>query len=97
VLTPYVGAEKLEGYQIGSYPSRVMQTLTHHATPAGFIRVTKEMESMRLSPIPGGPVSLQAAGDYPKYLYVQEKLLHKLELILDHLALKGLSAPLWRS
>jgi len=94
VLTPYVGAEKLEGYQIGSYPSRVMQTLTHHATPAGFIRVTKEMESMRLSPhFQVGQFLCKQPGDYPKYLYVQEKLLHKLELILDHLALKGFVCP----
>lgn len=94
VLTPYLGMEKLENYQLGSYPSRVMQTLTHHATPAGFIRVTQEMESMRLSPhFQLGQFLCKQPGDFPKYLYVQEKLLHKLELIIDHLALKGFVCP----
>ncbi|NLP11583.1 hypothetical protein GX408_14395 [bacterium] len=94
VLTPYLGTEKLEGYQIGFYPSRVMQTLTHHAMPTGFIRVTKEMESVYLSPhFQVAQFLCKQPGDHPKFLCLQEKLLHKLELIIDHLALKGFDCP----
>jgi len=94
VLTPYDGTEQLEGCQIGFYPSRVMQTLTHHKTPAGFIRVTKEMACMHLSPhFQVAQFLCKQPGDDPKFLCLQETLLHKLELILDHLALQGCVCP----
>jgi hypothetical protein len=90
VMTPYANTENLDEYKIGRYPSKIMQTLTQHKPPSGFIKATQETESILISPhFRLSQFLCKEAGEYPKYLLLQEKLLQKLELIIEKLDEKG--------
>ncbi len=92
VLTPYDNSGALADYKIGRYPARVIQTLTWHKAPAGFVQVTEANAGLRISPrFKLEQFLCKQPGPWPKFLIVQEKLLQKLELILDRLAEKGFS------
>lgn len=92
VLTPYDNSGVMAGYKIGRYPSGLAQTWTARKAPAGFVQVTKENEGVYLSPrFTLMQFLCKQPGAYPKFLAVQEKLVLKLELILDKLEEKGFS------
>jgi hypothetical protein len=89
VMVPYDHQKCMEGYTIGSYPVLQLGKLWG-GPPGGMIKVTAADESLLVSPhLRLGQFLCKQAGDYPKYLVVQEKLIHKLELIIDRLAEKG--------
>lgn len=76
-------------YNIGAYPSKnQIKNSQITITPDGFIEVTKDNKHLKLSPSfsLGEFVSKQKSG-YPKYLYVKERLILKLEKIKRELEL----------
>lgn len=75
--------EYLNGYRIGKYP-KPKNGLAAYLPPAGFIEVTKENEHVRVAPhFRLGQFLCKQKGGYPKYLVLKERLLLKLELLLE--------------
>lgn len=76
--------EYLHGYRIGNYLSTPYKQLPIYRPPTGFIEVTRENEETLVSPhFKLKQFSCKQAGDYPKYVVLRERLLLKLELILE--------------
>ena len=83
VLVPFseVKGGWLNGYRIGDYPPPLKGNAAS-AAPRGFIEVTKDNEDTRLSPhfeLKQFICKEDTTKKYPKYLFVQERLLLKLE------------------
>lgn len=77
-------SEYLRGYRIGKYLSIPYKQLPIYKPPAGFIEVTRENEETLVSPhFKLKQFVCRQAGDYPKYVVLRERLLLKLELILE--------------
>src|SRR5687768_6650775 len=77
VLVPYsrVKGEYINGYRIGRYPARA---------PAGFIEVTRANENTFVTPhFRLKQFLCKQSGWYPKYVVLDERLLQKLEHLLD--------------
>lgn len=87
--------EMLNGYKIGRYPDRDLkgpdEDPNAYDKPIGFIEVTKENEHTLLSPhfTLGQFVCKQDEG-YPKYIVLKEKLILKLERILEEINTQGI-------
>ncbi|MCB2213395.1 hypothetical protein KQI52_14870 [bacterium] len=82
--------EKLNGYRIGNYPSVPLKGLSIYEKPKGLIEVTDSNRNTPVSPhFTLGQFLCKQESGYPKYIIVQEKLLLKLELILQKLNEKG--------
>lgn len=80
----------LKGYPIGKYPNKPYKNLQDYLPPAGLIEVTKENEETWLSPhFQLGQFVCKGEGGYPKYVILKEKLLLKLETILQSLSYDG--------
>jgi len=86
VMVPYsaLEGEYLNGYRIGRYPTIPFRNLTIYKPPRGFIEVTEDNEQTPVSPhfTLKQFVSKQEGG-YPKYVVLRERLLLKLEMILE--------------
>lgn len=75
----------LNDYCIGEYPSRPLNDLPIYARPKGFIEVTETNLSRLVSPhFRIGQFICKQAGTYPKYIVLRERLVLKLELILEN-------------
>ena len=86
VMVPYeeVKGEYLNGYRIGKYPTIPLKQLPIYRPPAGFIEVTPENEGTLVAPhFSLRQFICKQAGGYPKYLVLKERLLLKLERILE--------------
>jgi len=81
----------LNSYRIGNYPEKPLNNNPVYAKPKGLIEVTKENLSLKLTPnfMVSDFVCKQESG-FPKYILVREKLLLKLEYILDLLLNKNI-------
>lgn len=97
VLVPYERQETLEGYRIGRYQQTGLARTAAYAVPDGFIEVTPANQSAKVAPhfTLAQFVAKQASG-FPKYLVLQEKLLLKLELLLDSVQARGIRASTFR-
>jgi len=74
----------LNGYRIGSYPDKPLRGLSIYRPPQGFIEVTEENRDTLVSPhFTLGQFLCKQAGGYPKYLALRERLLLKLEYLLE--------------
>jgi len=83
----------LNGYRIGSYPKKPLKQLTIYHQPKGFIEVTPGNEETLVSPnFRLKQFLCKQDGSYPKYVILREKLLLKLELILEKVQEKGFRA-----
>jgi hypothetical protein len=83
----------LNGYRIGAYPSILWRKSPIYKPPIGFLEVTQENEDTFISPHFRLKQFLCKQGDgYPKYIVIKEKLLLKLELILEKVNEKGYRA-----
>lgn len=75
----------IEGYRIGDYPPPLDDSPVY-LPPDGFIRVTRDMLGVNLSPnFKLGQFVEQQDGRYPKYVVLRERLLLKLEAFLEYL------------
>jgi hypothetical protein len=74
----------LNGYCIGEYPSVPLSMLPIYNPPKGFIEVTESNLCRQVSPhFQIGQFVCKQAGPYPKYVVLRERLVLKLELILE--------------
>jgi hypothetical protein len=92
VMVPYseLKDEYLNGYRIGKYPTTPLKQLAIYRPPKGFIEVTRENIDTYLSPhFTLRQFICKQVGNYPKYIVLRERLLLKLELILEKVNEKG--------
>ena len=86
VMVPFgnLKGDHLNGYCIGEYPSIPLKHLPMYKPPAGFIEVTEDNLCTPVSPhFQLGQFICKQGGDYPKYLVLRERLVLKLELVLE--------------
>lgn len=94
VMVPYAAMKDncINGYSIGKYPLCPPKRADLYRQPQGFIQVTPKNEDIRVSPHFRLKQFLCKQSDgYPKYLVLKERLLLKLEYILEHLNDRGYS------
>lgn len=92
VLTPLsqMKGEYLNGYRIGNYPSQPLRGNPIYNAPKGMFEVTSENQNLKLTPhFSLKQFVCKQSGDFPKYLIVRERLLLKLEFILERVNEKG--------
>ncbi len=94
-LVVMVAAEKqegeyLNGYRIGHYPERKPRQSQVYEPPYGFIEVTGENQDLQVTPhFKLGQFLCRQAGEFPKYVMLDERLLIKLETLLAKANLRG--------
>ncbi len=82
-------ADEIEGdainhYRIGAYPAEPYLGLEAYRPPEGFVEVTPEMTELELSPhFTLGQFLCKQEADWPRFAYVQERLVIKLERLLE--------------
>jgi hypothetical protein len=89
VMTPAADVRNgyLNGYRIGSYPAKPLNGNPIYQPPAGFVEVTKKNRDDKLTPhftLEQFLCKEDLSDRYPKYVVVKERLLLKLEAILQH-------------
>lgn len=92
VLVPYSEIQDgyLNGYRIGAYPSVLYKKLEIYRPPQGFIEVTPDNQDTYISPhFTLKQFLCKQAGDYPKYIVLRERLILKLEMILEKVNERG--------
>jgi len=82
---------RLGDFRVGTYPpGGTTSSQALHSPPPGFIRVTAENQDTRLSPnFRLGEFVSKQGGGWPKYLYLRERLLLKLEMLIEQFAEAG--------
>lgn len=80
----------LNGYRIGGYPPP-LNGLEAYSAPHGFIEVTEALEDLKVSPhFTLKQFLCKQEGGYPKYLVLRQKLVTKLEYILEEVNSSGI-------
>ena len=83
----------LNGYRIGAYPAKPLNGDPVYRAPDGFIELTEQTASLALSPhFRLSQFPSKQPGGYPKYLVLNERLLLKLELLLEQVNARGFPA-----
>jgi hypothetical protein len=83
----------INGYRIGHYPINPPRGLKEYRATNGLIEVTTENEDTYISPhFQLKQFVCKQSGDYPKYIVLQERLLLKLQIILERVNQKGIYA-----
>jgi len=89
VMTPFTDVRNgyLNGYRIGDYPAKPLNGNPIYLPPKGFVEVTKKNRDTKLTPhfrLEQFLCKEDLSDRYPKYVVVKERLLLKLEAILQH-------------
>lgn len=94
VMVPFSEVKNgwLKGYRIGEYQKLALKGLSIYERPKGFIEVTAENRTTRISP----HLTLQQflckqEGSFPKFLVLKERLLLKLESLIEEMEKEGIS------
>jgi hypothetical protein len=97
VLVPMPTAATIGEFIVGRYEQRALRGSQSYARPAGFVEVTEENRGTLVAPhfAIGQFVSKQSGG-YPKYLVIRERLLLKLELLVEEVRSAGITASTFR-
>lgn len=97
VLVPFPTAATIGGFMVGRYESRPLRGDPTYARPTGFIEVTEANRGTLVAPhfTLGQFASKQSAG-FPAYLVLRERLLLKLEMLLEEVRSAGISATTFR-
>ena len=93
VLTPMTAkkGEYLNGYRIGTYPAKPLNDDPIYARPAGLFEINAETENLQLTPnFNMRQFICKQEGSFPKYLIIRERLLLKLEYLLEVTLSKGI-------
>ncbi len=92
IMIPYSKLDhgKLNGYRIGTYPeSREIQG-TQYSPPRGFVEVTPSAMDLPVSPhFTLGQFVCRQPAEFPKYLVLDERLIVKLEALLERVNSQG--------
>ncbi|HEX2138680.1 MAG TPA: hypothetical protein VHG33_03100 [Woeseiaceae bacterium] len=84
---------RLNGFRIGAYPARALNGDPIYLPPDGFIDLNAKTAALALSPhFALSQFPSKQPGGYPKYLVLQERLLLKLELLLEQVNARGFPA-----
>jgi len=86
VMVPYdsLKGSYLNGYPIGRYPEIPLKQLQIYRPPRGFVEVTAENRETLVSPhFRLEQFLCKQGGKYPQYLVLRERLVLKLEFILE--------------
>lgn len=84
---------RLDGYRIGSYPRTPLRGLDVYRPPAGFIEVTPANRDTPIAPhFTLGQFLCKQQGGYPKFVALRERLILKLEYLLQLVNGKGIHA-----
>jgi hypothetical protein len=94
VMVPASAARNgvLNGYRIGQYPATALNGNPIYLPPAGFIEVTGQNENTRLSPhflLKQFVCKQDAPSEFPKYVVLHERLIQKLEAVLQQVNALG--------
>jgi hypothetical protein len=82
--------EYLNCYRIGEYPKVALKNMQIYKPPKGFIEVSKELEGTLISPhFKLNQFLCKQECDSSRYLVLEERLILKLELILEKVNEKG--------
>jgi hypothetical protein len=76
----------LKGYRIGAYPAKPLKGNPIYLPPPGFVEVTRENEDTRVSPhfkLKQFICKEDTTRKFPKYVVIKERLLLKLEAMLE--------------
>lgn len=95
VMVPFdrIDGGYLDGYRIGQYPTTPLRQLPIYRPPRGFVRVTRANRTIPVSPhFTLGQFLCKQQSDWPKYLVLKERLILKLELILEKANERGHAA-----
>lgn len=99
VLAPMSRAEdgRIGSYRIGTYPDEAYRGLARYREPRGAIRLTRERTGVRVSPhFRLGQFPAKGPARWPRYLVLQERLLLKLELLVERARERGLPDDGWQ-
>lgn len=81
---------RINGYRIGEYPSTPLRGQQEYKPPRGFIEITPENENTYISPhFQIKQFLCKQADGYPKYIVLHERLLIKLQIILEGVNKRG--------
>jgi hypothetical protein len=79
--------DKLNGYRIGNYPQ---SNNARYVVPKGLIEITEENADTPLSPhFQLNDFKCKQSGGYPKYIALRERLLLKLEMVIEQVNDQG--------
>ncbi|MFH1957249.1 MAG: D-Ala-D-Ala carboxypeptidase family metallohydrolase [bacterium] len=82
--------EYLNGYRIGYYEKIALKNLAIYKIPEGFVEVTKDNEDTLISPhFKLKQFVCKQKSGYPRYVIIKERLILKLELLVEKLNEKG--------
>lgn len=82
--------EYLETYRIGTYPKRPLKGLRFYRNPEGYIRVDSATAQAQVSPhFTLGQFLCKQSRDLPAYLVLRERLVLKLEAVLEEVNKSG--------
>jgi hypothetical protein len=97
VMVPAPAGPALNGFTIGSYEPRPLRGDSAYRRPAGFVEVTETNRGALVSPhFSLGQFVSKQPGGFPKYLVLRERLLIKLELLLEEARKAGIRATTFR-
>jgi Peptidase M15 len=97
VLVPRPAGTTIDGFRLGRYEPRALRGDPNYTRPRGLVEVTEANRGTFVAPhfTLGQFVSKQPGG-YPKYLVLRERLLLKLEMLLEEANRLGLSVSSFR-
>jgi hypothetical protein len=97
VMVPSPAAPTLNGFAIGSYEPRPLRGDSAYRAPTGFVEVTETNRGALVSPhFSLGQFVSKQPGGFPKYLVLRERLLIKLELLLEEARKAGMRVTTFR-
>lgn len=87
------GDGRLNGYHVGAYPDKPLRGDPRYGTPAGMVEVTRENQETLVSPnFRLRQFLTKQGGGWPRYVVLHERLLLKLEMILEKVREQGVPA-----
>jgi hypothetical protein len=91
VLVPLPAGTTIDGFRIGRYEERALRGDSSYVRPRGLVEVTEANAGTFVAPhFTLGQFVAKQAGGYPKYLVLRERLLLKLEMMLEEASRLGL-------
>lgn len=88
-----VEGDELNGYRIGTYPSKPLRNNPRYEAPAGLVEVTEENQDTLIAPhFRLRQFLTKQGGGWPKYVALDERLILKLEKLLAAVRANGIDA-----
>lgn len=88
---------RVRGFRVGAYPEEVFRDLARYRKPRGFIRITREGADLPVSPhFRLGQFPVKRPAQRPTFTVLHERLLLKLELLVERAARRGVPPDDWR-